>query len=77
MRYQGMGYGLSMAVTVDQAATQISGTAGSYNWGGMASTFFWIDPEKEIIVVTLIQLMNNPYPIRQQIKEAVYQSLIE
>ena len=28
VRYQGMGYGLSMAVTVDQAATQISGTAG-------------------------------------------------
>ena len=58
VRYQGMGYGLSMAVTVDQAATQISGTAGSYNWGGMASTFFWIDPKENFLRCKYASLKN-------------------
>ena len=70
-------FGLGFGIINDPEYLKSSGSVGEYFWSGAAGTFFWIDPEKEIIVVTLIQLMNNPYPIRQQIKEAVYQSLIE
>ena len=70
-------FGLGFGIINDPEYLRSSGSVGEYFWSGAAGTFFWIDPEKEIIVVTLIQLMNNPYPIRQQIKEAVYQSLIE
>jgi len=69
-------FGLGFGIINDPEYLKSSGSKGEYFWSGAAGTFFWIDPEKEIIVVTLIQLMNNPYPIRQQIKEAVYQSLI-
>ena len=70
-------FGLGFGIINDPEYLRSSGSVGEYFWSGAAGTFFWIDPEKEIIVVTLIQLMNNPYPIRQQIKEAVYRSLIE
>ena len=40
VRYQGTGYGLSMAVTTDPAASQSPLSIGSFNWGGMASTYF-------------------------------------
>lgn len=70
-------FGLGFGIINDPEYLKSSGSVGEYFWSGAAGTFFWIDPEKEIIVVTLIQLMNNPYPIRHQIKEAVYQSLIE
>jgi CubicO group peptidase (beta-lactamase class C family) len=73
VRYQGMGYGLSMAVTVDQAATQISGTAGSYNWGGMASTFFWIDPKENLLGIFMTQLRpSTTFPFRGQMQAMVY-----
>ena len=75
--YKRQKFGLGFGIINDPEYLRSSGSVGEYFWSGAAGTFFWIDPEKEIIVVTLIQLMNNPYPIRQQIKEAVYQSLIE
>ncbi len=65
-----------MAVTVDQAATQISGTAGSYNWGGMASTFFWVDPKEELFSILLTQLIpSGRYPIRPQAQTLVYSAI--
>ena len=70
-------FGLGFGIVNDPEYLRSSGSVGEYYWSGAAGTFFWIDPEKEIVVVTLIQLINNPYPIKQEIKEAVYQSLIE
>ncbi len=70
-------FGLGFGIINDPKYLRSPGSVGEYFWSGAAGTFFWIDPKEEIIVVTLIQLMNNPYPIRQQIKEAVYRSLIE
>ena len=70
-------FGLGFGIINDPKYLKSLGSAGEYFWSGAAGTFFWVDPKKEIVVITLIQLMNNPYPIRRNIKEAVYQSLIE
>ena len=40
IRYKGVGFGLGFGVNIDLADTQNSGSIGSYNWGGAASTFF-------------------------------------
>ena len=31
-------------------------TVGSYSWGGLYHTFFWVDPEKELVAVLMTQL---------------------
>ena len=53
------------------------GSDGEYNWGGAAGTVFWIEPVEELVVISMIQLMQSPWPLRSDVKEAVYQALSE
>jgi CubicO group peptidase (beta-lactamase class C family) len=71
--YAGVGFGLGFAVTTDPARTLIPGTAGDFSWGGMASTYFWIDPREQLIVIFMTQLMpSTTYPIRRELRTLVY-----
>ena len=31
-------------------------TPGSYSWGGMYHTYFWVDPQKKLVAVVMAQL---------------------
>jgi CubicO group peptidase (beta-lactamase class C family) len=75
---EGTGFGLGFAVVLDAAANQTLCSEGEYHWGGAASTAFWVDPVEEVIVVFLTQLVpSNTYPIRRQLRAAVYQALVD
>ena len=64
---------LGFAVTLDPARTLLPGTAGDFSWGGMASTYFWIDPREELIVIFMTQLMPSAtYPLRRELRTLVY-----
>jgi CubicO group peptidase (beta-lactamase class C family) len=74
--YAGVGFGLGFAVTVDPARTLIPGNAGDFSWGGMASTYFWVDPREELIVIFMTQLMPSAtYPLRRELRTLVYSAL--
>ena len=49
------GLGFQIAVT-DGSATHERG-AGSYSWGGIDNTHFWVDPKNQIGVVILLQVL--------------------
>jgi len=71
--YAGVGFGLGFAVTTSPARSLLPGTVGDYSWGGMASTYFWIDPREEMIVIFMTQLMpSTTYPLRRELRTAVY-----
>ena len=71
--YAGVGFGLGFAVTLDPARTLLAGSAGDFSWGGMASTYFWVDPREELIVIFMTQLMPSAtYPIRRELRTLVY-----
>jgi CubicO group peptidase (beta-lactamase class C family) len=75
-RMDGSGFGLGWAVTTDVVATTQPGSVGTYSWGGMASTFFWIDPVEDIIAIQMTQLMpSGAYPIRPQLQQLVYAAI--
>lgn len=74
--YAGVGFGLGFGVTVDPARTLLPGTAGDFSWGGMASTYFWIDPREELIVIFMTQLMPSAvYPLRRELRTLVYSAM--
>ena len=73
----GFGFGLGFGVVTDSSAISIMGSDGEYNWGGAAGTVFWIDPVEELVVISMIQLMQSPWPLRSDVKVAVYQALSE
>ena len=73
----GFGFGLGFGLNTDSVKRSIIGSDGEYSWGGAAGTIFWIDPVEEISVVSMIQLMRSPWPLREDLKVATYQSLDE
>ena len=71
--FAGVGFGLGFAVTVDPAKMLLPGTKGDFSWGGMASTYFWVDPREELIVIFMTQLMpSTTYQIRRELRTLVY-----
>lgn len=76
--YFGIGFGLGFSIMLDPAKAQILGTPGEYAWGGAASTAFWCDPEEDMAVVLLTQLMpSSTYPIRRELRVLAYQAIVE
>jgi CubicO group peptidase (beta-lactamase class C family) len=45
-------------------------------WGGAAGTIFWVDPVEDFVVVSMIQLMGSPWPLRSELKVAVNQAIV-
>ena len=75
--YAGVGFGLGFAVTTHPARTLIPGSLGDISWGGMASTYFWIDPREQLIVILMTQLMPSTlYNLRRELRTLVYSAFI-
>jgi CubicO group peptidase (beta-lactamase class C family) len=73
---EGMGFGIGGAVVLDPARAGVPGSVGDFSWGGMASTFFWVDPVQQLSVVFFTQLMpSSTYPNRPQFKALVHGAL--
>ena len=70
--YEGVGFGLGFASTLDEVASGTVG-AGDYYWGGAASTIFWVDPVEDLYVVFMTQLMPSAtFNFRGQLKNIIY-----
>ena len=75
--FDGMGFGLTVAVSQGPAATQAAGSAGEFMWGGFASTIFWVDPVDDVVVVFMTQLLpSGTFDFRGQLKALVYGALV-
>ena len=71
--YDGVGFGLGFATTIDAARTLMPGSDGDYFWGGAASTFFWVDPAEALVAVFMTQLIpSSTYPVRRELRTLVY-----
>jgi CubicO group peptidase (beta-lactamase class C family) len=76
--YNGIGFGLGFAVTMDPAKTLIPGSPGEYNWGGAATTSFWIDPAEELITIFMTQVLpSSAYPVRRELRTMVYAAITD
>jgi len=70
--FENVGFGLGFSV---QTADSIEGSKGQYGWGGAASTYFWIDPEIDLICIFMTQFVPSyTYDIRNELRRLVYSS---
>lgn len=76
MEVDGLGFGLGFGVITDPASVGVLGSQGEYFWGGAAGTVFWIDPVEDMILVSMIQLMGSPWPLREDLRVAINQAVI-
>lgn len=72
---RGFGFGLGFGLMTDSAASGVMGSDGEFFWGGAAGTIFWVDPEEDMVVIAMIQLMGSPWPLRSDLKVAVHQAI--
>ena len=76
--FDGVGFGLGFAVTVDPIPGRSPGNAGEFYWGGMASTTFWVDPIDRVTAMFFTQLMpSSTYPLGAQLRQLVYSALVD
>jgi CubicO group peptidase (beta-lactamase class C family) len=78
---KGSGYGLgSVSVVRDPAKSPGGGLsrAGEFGWGGVASTFFFVDPASDLSAVFLTQLIpSSTYPMRPQLRHLAHWAVKE
>lgn len=54
------GFGLDLAIAIDPGALGMPEGRGTLSWGGGGGTWFWIDPENDLVFVGLIQRLADP-----------------
>jgi CubicO group peptidase (beta-lactamase class C family) len=72
----GITFGLGFQVVTDADAAKNTSSPGSFSWGGMFASSYWIDPKEKIVAQFVLQ----QYPfshgdIAEKFKVAVYQAL--
>lgn len=76
--FEGVGFGLGVAVRDNAASSGVLSSEGELSWGGLASTHFWIDPHEDLIAIFLTQLIpSSSYNIRNELRTLVYSALID
>ena len=76
--FHGVGFGLGFSVVVDPVANRTACSRGELAWGGAASTAFFVDPAERITALFFTQLLpSSTHPIRTQLRQLVYQALID
>lgn len=67
--YEGVGFGLGFAMNLESR---------EYYWGGVFSTYFWIDPIERLIGIFMTQLLpSSAYPVRAELRAGVRAATVE
>jgi CubicO group peptidase (beta-lactamase class C family) len=51
----GQGYGLAVGVRKEAGRSPVPGSVGDFYWGGAYGTYFWVDPQEQLITVFMLQ----------------------
>ena len=74
----GQGFGLGYYVLEDLGANGNLGTEGEYGWGGAYHSTYWVDPEEDLVVVYLTQIIPatglNDY---STLRNGIYQAIVD
>ena len=72
----GYGFGLGFATRIDRGQSEWPGSPGDYYWAGYAGTYFWIDPVEQLVPVLMSQEPLRRQYYRVQLRNLVYQSIL-
>jgi CubicO group peptidase (beta-lactamase class C family) len=73
----GYGFGLGVAVRINDGLAGTLGTVGSFGWSGKATTLCSIDPAEELVALLFVQhLPLDEHGIFERFTNLVYQALI-
>ena len=71
----GYGFGLGFAVRTVGGASFMPGSLGDYTWSGLAGTYFWIDPQENLLAIFMMQAPEQRQHYRQLFRNMVYAAI--
>jgi CubicO group peptidase (beta-lactamase class C family) len=73
---QGVRFGYGFGILADAGKAKDVASVGTYNWGGIFNTSFWVDPEKKLIGVMMTQLYPSGHlTLANDFKKRAYECL--
>jgi CubicO group peptidase (beta-lactamase class C family) len=70
----GFGYGFG----VESGKAKGPAPAGTYSWGGIFNTYFFVDPQKEVVAALMTQLFPSDHlTVRPDFQKRVYEALAD
>ena len=74
----GRGFGLGFSIVTDSGASGLPSSVGEYGWGGAYHSTYWVDPEEELVVVYLTQLIPaQNIDDHGKLRALIYQSIVD
>ena len=74
-RFDAFGFGITVGISIDSSKLRQKKGDGSFFWGGAAKTKFWVDPENNLVLVNMTQLLGSPKDLGRKIDKLVYKDL--
>ncbi len=74
----GTGFGLGFSVVTDLGARGSLGSVGEYGWGGAYHSTYWVDPQEELVVVYLTQIIPaTGLDDYAKLRSGIYQAIVD
>jgi CubicO group peptidase (beta-lactamase class C family) len=77
MPHLGLGFGLGFAVRTHAGRNALPGSVGDFSWSGVSGTYFWIDPQQQLIAVLMMQAPIQRMHYRYLMRTMTYQAIVE
>ena len=73
----GHGFGLGFAVRKQLGVAPVPGSVGTYFWGGLAGTTFFVDPALKLFACLMLQAPNQREYYRMLFRDMVYAAVLD
>ena len=73
-KFDAFGFGVTVGVALNSKKMRMKRGDNSFFWGGAASTDFWVDPENDLIFVSMSQVLGSPN-IDRKLERLLYKAL--
>jgi putative heme-binding domain-containing protein len=74
----GDGFGLGFGVLTERGAAEDDASIGTFSWGGIFDTYYWADPQQQLIGVLMTQVFPNDHlTTRADFKRLTYESVLD
>ena len=74
---KGVKFGYGFSVVTDKGLSALNDSNGSFGWNGAAGTHFTIDPEKNLILILMVQRMYPWSGVWEKFNDLTYDSIID
>jgi len=73
----GLAFGLGSRVVMNVADTAGPGSVGEYGWAGAAKTYYWVDPQEDLLGLLMTQYMIGFDLPEQDLRALTYQAIVD